>query len=275
MLNRVYDIAVGCAAVGACSVITSGNLQDSPTRCPKPFIGSRTLVLGSTPRGEVVHPNRAHIRSFNGRMCWPQGSGRRPKAKQALIDGLLGGNLVELDQGWGMLEHKCEAISIKPYGKPARLSSFRARRHGIAPGCAGCSLASTARGSGVRCAALARMAQPDCRVLQVASTATLAHVVDTSTKRQRPVITLDSHSPRLGADLNRQLETAEGGHETEIEDKKQRAVAKPAREAVALRCQGSRVQQCLKLIITCQVARLGACRWRPRNDQDVLEQVDC
>lgn len=95
-------------------------------------------------------------------------------------------------------------------------------------------------GSGGRWAALARMAQPDCRVLQVASIATLAHVVDTSTKRQRPVITLDSHSPRLGADLNRQLDTAEGGHETEIEDKEQRPVAKPAIAAIALRCQRSR-----------------------------------
>ena len=85
---------------------------------------------------------------------------------------------------------------------------------------AGGSLASTTRGtmgSVGQWAALARMAQPDCRVLQVASIATLAHVVDTSTQRQPPVIILDSHSLRLGADLNRQLDTAEGWHETGIE----------------------------------------------------------
>lgn len=78
-------------------------------------------------------------------------------------------------------------------------------------------------GSGGRWAALARMAQPDCRVLQVTSIATLAHVVDTSTKRQRPVITLDSHSPRLGADLNRQPDTAEGGMRRKLSIRKQKA----------------------------------------------------
>lgn len=121
------------------------------------------------------------------------------------------------------------------------------------------------------------MAQPDCRVLQVASIATLAHVVDTSTQRQRPVITLDSHSPRLGADLNRQLDTAEGGQETEIEGKKQRAGSEASRKSHRAEMSAQPMVAMLEFsnMITGQVTRLGAGRRRPRNGQDVLEQVDC
>lgn len=125
-----------------------------------------------------------------------------------------------------MLEHNARLYPSDSVGSPQDSALFRARRHGFAPCCAGGSLASTVRGtmgSGCRWAALARMVQPDCRVLQVSSIATLAHVVDASTKRQRPVITLDSHSPRLGADLNRQPDTAEGGMRRKLSIKKQKA----------------------------------------------------